>query len=90
MQRHAEVLLSKSLQSSLQSRVQHTETEIRAGFDKTVFITTRPLLIDLLQLADKRVNDSAVRKKLDVAAQSFLHTGLTAAAIYSKDGQELC
>ncbi len=56
MQRNAEALLSKSLQLSLQNRVQLTHTEIRAGFERTVLISTRPLLIDQLQFVDARAN----------------------------------
>ena len=82
MQRHAEALLSKSLQSSLQSRVQLTETEIQAGFDRTVLISTRPLLIDQLQLIDARGDGTAARNKLDMATRSFLQNGLTAIALY--------
>src|SRR5450830_464655 len=36
MQRHAEELLSKNLQSSLQNRGQLIQTEIGAGFDKAM------------------------------------------------------
>ena len=72
MQRHAEALLSKSLQLSLQSRVQLTETEIQAGFYRAVLISTRPLFTDQLQLVDARADDTAARNKLDMAARSFL------------------
>jgi diguanylate cyclase (GGDEF)-like protein/PAS domain S-box-containing protein len=89
MQRHAEGLLSKSLQSSLQSRVQLTRVEIRAGFDRTVLISTSPLLIDQLQFANTRADDTAARSKLNMAARTLLQTGLTAIALYGKDGQEL-
>ena len=88
MQRHAESLLSKSLQVSLQSRVQQIEAEIRGGFDRAALISTRPLLIDQLQLVNSHANADA-RKKLSVGAQSFLQTGFTAVAFYGKDGQEL-
>ncbi len=89
MQRNAEALLRKSLQSALQNRVQLTETEIRARFDSTVLISTRPLLIDQLQLVDARADDTAARNKLDMAARAFLQGGLTALALYGEDGQEL-
>ncbi len=89
MQRHTEALLSKSLQLSLQSRVQLTRAEIGAGFDKTVLISTRPLLVDQLQLVDASADGTAARNKLDMGARSFLQTGLTAIALYGKDGQEL-
>ena len=89
MQHHAEALLSKSLQLSLQSRVQLTQTEIQAGFDRAVLISTRPLLIDQLQLVGARADGPAARNKLDMAARSFLQNGLTAIALYGEDGQEL-
>ncbi len=89
MQRHARELLSKSLQSSLQSRVQLTQAEIRAGFDRTVFAATRPLMADQLQLVNARADDTAARRKLDTVALSFLQGGLTAMALYGEDGQEL-
>ncbi|MDP2254516.1 MAG: hypothetical protein Q8K05_00420, partial [Polaromonas sp.] len=89
MQRHAQELLSKSLQLSLQNRVQLIQTEIGAGFDRTVLITTRPLLIDQLQRVNADANDGAARIALHTAVQSFLSTGLTAIALLDKDGREL-
>ncbi len=89
MQRHAEVLLSNSLQSSLQNRVQLTQTEIGTAFDKAVSISTRPLLIDQLQHVNARADDTAARNKLTIAALSFIQRGLTATVLYGKDGQEL-
>jgi diguanylate cyclase (GGDEF)-like protein len=86
MERHAESLLSKSLQVSLQSRVQQTEAEIRGGFDRAALISTRPLLIDQLQLVNTHAD---ARKKLSAGARSFLQTGFTAVAIYGKDGEKL-
>jgi diguanylate cyclase (GGDEF)-like protein len=89
MQRHTEDVLSKSLELYLQSRIQLTETEIRIGFDNTVNISTRPLLIDQLQLVNAQMNDTAARNKLNTGVQSFLQKGITTVALYGKDGQEL-
>ena len=89
MQRHAEALLSKSLQLSLQSRIQLTRAEIGAGFDKTTIVSTRPLLIDQLQFVDARADDTAARHKLNMVARTFVNNGITAIAFYSKDEQEL-
>ncbi len=89
MQRHAEALLSKSLQLSLQSRVQLTQTEIGARFDSTVLISTRPLMTDQLQLVDARADNTAARNKLNALARSFLRSGITAIVLYGEDGQEL-
>jgi two-component system sensor histidine kinase/response regulator len=89
MQRHAEELLSKSLQSSLKNRVQLTQTEIGTGFDRTMLVATRPLLIDQVQRVNTGADDGGARAILDKAAQTFLPTGLTAIAVFDKDGREL-
>jgi len=89
MQRHAEELLSKNLQLSLQSRVQLTQTEIRAGFNRTMLIATGPLLIDHVQRVNTNADDRTARAILNKAAQTFLPTGLTAIAVFDKDGREL-
>ncbi len=89
MQRHAEALLSKSLQLSLQSRVQLTEAEIGAGFDSTVLISTRPLMTEQLQLLNARADNTDALNKLNAVARSFLQKGVTAIAFYGEDGQEL-
>ena len=89
MQRHSESLLNKSLQSSLQSRLQLTETEIRSGFDKTTIVATRPRFIDLVQRLNTDADDSSARKTLNDVAPSFLPTGLTAMAVFDINGREL-
>jgi diguanylate cyclase (GGDEF)-like protein/PAS domain S-box-containing protein len=89
MQRHVELLLSKSLQLTLQSRVKQTKTEILAGYQKTLLIPTRPLLVNQLQLAGTHANFSAVKSKLQLVARALLQTGLTAIAMYDQDGHEL-
>ncbi len=89
MERQIEALLSKNLQFSLQSHVQVTETEIRTGLDKAVFVSTLPLLIDQLQLVATRPDDTAAQSKLNAVAQSFLRNGITALVLHGEDGQEL-
>lgn len=89
MQRHAEQLLSNSLQSSLQNREELATSEIQRGIEKISIIATRPLLIEQLQLANHRQNITAVRTTLARTAQSFLSTGLSAVALYDKNGEEL-
>ena len=87
MQRHAQELLSKSLQMSLQNRVQLIRAEIGAGIEQTKVIATRPLLIDQIQQVN--ADGGAAPMALDTAVQSFLSTGLTAIALRDKDGREL-
>jgi signal transduction histidine kinase/CheY-like chemotaxis protein len=89
MLRHAEELLSKSLQSSLQNRVQLTQIEIGAGFDRTLVVASRPLLIGQMQRVNSGTDVAAARLMLNEAAQSFLATGLTAIALFDKDGREV-
>jgi PAS domain S-box-containing protein len=89
MQRHAEELLSKNLQSSLQNRIQLIHTEIGAGVDSTMLVATRPLLIDQMQRVDTGADEGTARAALNTAAQSFLQTGFKAIALLDKDGREL-
>lgn len=89
MERHSKELLSKSLQLSLENRVQLLQTEIGASFDQAMVIATRPLLIDQIQRTNAGADAGTARKTLDAAAQSFLSTGLTAIALFDQDGREL-
>lgn len=89
MQRHAEQLLDNNLQSALQNRMQLTQTEVSAGFGKTTVAVTRPRLIDLVQRLNTDAQDETARTLLNEVALSFLPTGLTAIAVFGKDGREL-
>ncbi|MCJ7799339.1 MAG: PAS domain S-box protein, partial [Polaromonas sp.] len=89
MQRHAQELLSKSLQLSLQNRVQLIAAEIGSGFDRTLDIAARPLLINQLQRVNADQDAGNARLVLDAAAQSFLSTGLTGIAMRDKGGREV-
>jgi diguanylate cyclase (GGDEF)-like protein/PAS domain S-box-containing protein len=89
MQRHAEALLNKSLQSSLQSRVKLAQFEIGAGIDRTVLVATRPLLMDLVQRLNTNADDVTAHATLKKSAQTFLSAGFTAFAIFDRDGREL-
>lgn len=87
--RHAEELLSENLQSSLFNRTQLTQVEIRAGFESTVVVATRPLLIGQMERLNSGEDDDAARLVVNEAAKSFLGTGLTAIAFLDKDGREV-
>lgn len=89
MKRHAEHLLSSSLQSSLQNQVDLAKSEIRRGFERGMMVATRPFLIDQLQRVDTHDGDGAILDALNKGVQSFLSTGLSAIALFDKDGQEL-
>src|SRR3569833_2575660 len=64
MQRQAQELLSNNLQISLQTRMQLTQNEIRAGYDRSIIIATRPLLIGQMQLVTSGKNDGTARETL--------------------------
>ncbi len=87
MQRQVEVQLSKNLQNSLKNRVLLTRKEISAGFDRTQFIATRPLLIRKLQGINADTNDEASRIELLNSERSLLSAGFTAIALLDKDGR---
>jgi len=89
MQRHAESLLSSILQSTQQNYVALAKSEIKQGFQKGMTVATRPFLIDQIQRMDMDEGDSATRYALNRGAQSFLATGISAVALFDKDGREL-
>ena len=89
MERHAVVLLSKSLQLSLQSRVKLTEAEIEIASERTALIATHPLLIDQLQLVNASMESASVQQTLNTIAQLLVDNGFTASALYGNDAQEL-
>jgi len=89
MARNAEELLSKSLQVSLQDRVQLIQAEIGAGVDQATLFAARPLLMDLVQRVNAGTDEGPARVALDTAFRSFLPTGLTAIALLDQDGRKL-
>jgi PAS domain S-box-containing protein len=89
MERQTEDLLSKSLQVSLQNRIQLVKAEIDTVFGKTTVAATRPQFISLVQLANASVDVQANQATLANVVQSFLPTGLTAISVFGKDGRQL-
>lgn len=89
MVRHAENLLSKSLQLSLQNKVAEVETEIRQRVGATTMVATRPFLIEQVQQASAVNGDTKALQALERGVKSFVSSGFSAIAIYSSGGQEL-
>ena len=83
----ADAQLNKSLQLALNSYVNYAEAEIEGASERVTFISTRPLLVDLLQLAGK--GDTAAQSKLNMAARSLVENQIIAIVFYGEDGQEL-
>jgi PAS domain S-box-containing protein len=89
MDRHAEELQSKRLQLSLKSEIELIQTEIENVIEKVEFISTRPLLIQTLQMADTNRHSIAAQSALNNAAQSLSLSSKAFMKMYGKDGQEL-
>ena len=89
MARHAEDLLSKGLQTSLQNRIDLTQAEIQAAYDKSIVAVTRPQIIIQMQKVNSGKDLPAVLALLDTVSKSFLQTGFTAFALYDKNGKQV-
>ncbi len=89
MQRHAEYLLSSSLQSTLHNRVEWTQSEIRGGADRIATVANRPFLIDELKRSDEHAEGAPLDGLNRYVIPTLLKTGLSAVVIFSKDGFEL-
>lgn len=87
MQRHAQSLISKSLQSSLYNHTQLVQSEIRRGADIATSIASRPLLIDQVQRVNHRADDPEAADALTRGAQSFLLRGVSAVALFDESGR---
>ncbi len=87
MSRHAERLLSDSLQSSLQNHVELTQFEIRRGTDIADSIATRPLLLDQMQRLNRVPNEPSAIFALQRASQAFLSPRVSAIAFYDQRGR---
>ena len=76
MELHAEALLSKSLQASLQSRIQLTRAEIGASFDRTMAVAHRPHLIHVIQQVNAGANLGTARDEISmIIANPLPHLG---------------
>ena len=89
MQRQAHSMLSRSLESSLQSDVSLFESQIDQALNNTRVVATRPYLIKLLQLLASNSNDATAQVELQQAIQSFLLTGYTGMAFYDVRDHEV-
>ncbi len=89
MQRQAESILSRSLEASLQNKVLLFESQIDQGMVRTRAVTTRPFLIQSLQLLDAEPGNAKGLYDLQRIAQSFLPTGFTGMFFYDARGNEV-
>ncbi len=90
MARHAERLLSSSLQASLQSHVGVIQSEIREGNEKIATLANRPFMIEQLQrLNENGADGKALDELKQTVVPAILKTGVTAVVMYDKHGLEL-
>lgn len=89
MKNHAENLLRTSLQSALHNNVVIVQSEVGQAFEKTATVATRPFLIKKINEINEGQNLYLAHAALQRSAQSFLVTGLSAIAMYDRQGQEV-
>ena len=89
MQRQAESLLSKSLETSLRSNVRLFESQIDHALNNTKTVASRPNLINKMQLLVANPGNAGALNELTMIATSFLQTGFTGIAFYDAAGHEL-
>ena len=89
MQKQAEFILDKSLESSLHNQVRLFENTINQSVLKTVTVATRPFLIDEIKSAGSGRNAPKALQALERGARSFLETGFSAVALYGAAGRQV-
>lgn len=90
MARHAERLLSSSLQSSLESHAGLVESQVRSGLGVIEALANRPFMIE--QLIRVNEDPSAAESKIALETKvvpAVLRTGVSAIAMYRADGVEV-
>ena len=89
MQQQEESLLRKNLETALQSNERLFKSEMNQALSNTRSVTTRPYLIQTLQLLESEPNNAKVPVELQRSAKSFLQTGFTAFSFYDVGGHEV-
>ena len=82
MQRQAEAILVKSLETSLQSERRLFESEINAGVTNALTVSTRPFVIHNLQLLKVGPGNATGKLALQRIADSFLPTSFDGVAFH--------
>ncbi|MEJ2643480.1 MAG: EAL domain-containing protein [Gammaproteobacteria bacterium] len=86
MKGQTETILSKSLELSLQARVNNLEATVDDGVSKTRIVATRPFLTAELERLDRNPNDSGAHGALVRVAKSFLANGFSGITIFDDRG----
>ena len=86
MKGQTEAILSKSLELSLQARVNNLEATVDDGVSKTRIVATRPFLTAELERLDHNPNDVSAHAALVRVVESFLANGFSGITIYDGRG----
>ena len=89
MQRQAESILVKSLETSLQSERRLFESEVGSGVTNALTVSTRPFVIHNLRLLKTQSGNAAGTLALQRIADSFLPTGFTGVAFHDVRDTEI-
>lgn len=89
MQRHAESLLVKTLQLTLQNRIEQIQLNIDEHTTSAITIATRPFIIQQFQVLATQIDNKPAIQALTRAASSFLPMGFSHITFYTTNGQEL-
>ncbi|WP_229676383.1 ATP-binding response regulator [Polaromonas eurypsychrophila] len=89
MGRQAESVLSRSLQTALQSNARLFESQINQALTDARTVATRPFLVQTLQTLTTTPEDPAAMLAMQRAATSFLPTGFRGLAFLDAGGREV-
>ena len=89
MGRQAESVLSRSLQTALQSNARLFESQINQTLTDARTVATRPFLVQTLQTLTTTPEDPAAMLAMQRAATSFLPTGFRGLAFLDAGGREV-
>lgn len=89
MQRRAELILSKSLQASLQGHIQLTASQIDRALNNAQTVASRIYPVRNLQLLESEPGNATATAELQRAADSFLKTGFTGLSFLDVRGREV-
>ena len=89
MQQRAELILSKSLQASLQSHIQLAESQIDRALNNAQTVATRIYPVKNLQLLKSEPGNATAIDELQRTADSFLKAGFTGLSFFDANGREV-
>ncbi|MEO8024141.1 ATP-binding protein [Polaromonas sp.] len=89
MERQTEAVLSRSLQTALQSNARLFESQINQALTDARTVATRPFLVQTLQTLETTPDDATALLAMQRAATSFLPTGFKGMSFVDAAGREV-